>query len=123
MHTVCNNDHLFQINILVELITALIVAIEMRESNQMMCPMQRHSRVSQMYHWPDVVRRTDIVYQSAIRSTKVSWRQRLARYSMDSFGIEYCKTENIRCWPQNPEFGKGSLLKNQNIFRFTVCNV
>lgn len=51
----------------------------MRENDELMAPDVRHSAVCQMYNWPDIARRTEIVYTSAMNEEKCLWSERIAR--------------------------------------------
>jgi hypothetical protein len=43
-------------------------------------PFEIHARVSTMYSWLDVTKRTEIVYNNIAKSKKVSFVTRLVRY-------------------------------------------
>lgn len=62
------------------LIAAVDEAIMARKFGRLMCPEEKHRRVREMYYWPDVARRTEIVYRSAISEPSITWAERLRRY-------------------------------------------
>nr|CDJ97167.1 PIGA and Glycosyl transferase domain containing protein [Haemonchus contortus] len=73
------------------LVDALSVAIKKREAKQLMDPVQKHKAVSNMYYWPEVARRTELVYKDAMREPTPQWRRGLKKYADQGigFGILY----------------------------------
>ncbi|VDK30279.1 unnamed protein product [Gongylonema pulchrum] len=70
-----------------DLSDALLEAIRLREEGQLMAPEEKHAAVSNMYHWPEVAKRTERVYRSALRCPQFSWFQRILRYCHGGFGL------------------------------------
>lgn len=70
---------------------AVLQAIRMREEGRLMDPSERHRAVRLMYNWPDVARRTEIVYATAMNSEVASWWERITRFYDEGigFGILY----------------------------------
>ncbi|RCN36465.1 hypothetical protein ANCCAN_17665 [Ancylostoma caninum] len=56
-----------------------------------MDPVEKHEAVSNMYNWPDIAKRTEVVYQDAMREPTPQWRRGLKRYADQGigFGILY----------------------------------
>ncbi|TKR76003.1 hypothetical protein L596_017214 [Steinernema carpocapsae] len=70
---------------------ALSEAIQKREAGFLMDPVERHEAVSEMYHWPEVAERTEVVYDAAMKEPDQSSAQRLRNYydCGIGFGILY----------------------------------
>ncbi|PIO67449.1 glycosyltransferase, group 1 family protein, partial [Teladorsagia circumcincta] len=73
------------------LVDALSDAIRKRERKQLMDPVQKHRAVSDMYYWPNVAKRTELVYKDAMRQPTPLWRRGLKKYADQGigFGILY----------------------------------
>ncbi|VDO79831.1 unnamed protein product [Heligmosomoides polygyrus] len=73
------------------LVDALSEAIRKRESKQLMDPMKKHKAVSNMYYWPEVAKRTEVVYQDAMRQPSPQWLLGIKKYADQGigFGILY----------------------------------
>ncbi|EPB70363.1 glycosyltransferase, group 1 family protein [Ancylostoma ceylanicum] len=73
------------------LVDALSEAIRKREYRLLMDPIEKHEAVSNMYNWPDIAKRTEVVYQDAMREQTPQWRRGLKRYADQGigFGILY----------------------------------
>jgi hypothetical protein len=57
---------------------ALVEAISI---SRRIVPSEMHERVKSMYHWADVARRTEIVYNNISSTRRASLAERLVRYS------------------------------------------
>ncbi|KIH43328.1 hypothetical protein ANCDUO_26669, partial [Ancylostoma duodenale] len=82
------------------LVDSLSEAIRKRECRLLMDPVEKHEAVSNMYNWPDkwdrvlnvkIAKRTEVVYQGAMREPTPQWRRGLKRYADQGigFGILY----------------------------------
>ncbi|KAK6738559.1 hypothetical protein RB195_020581 [Necator americanus] len=73
------------------LVEALSEAIRKRENGELMDPVQKHRAVSNMYNWPDIAKRTEVVYRDAMREPTPQWRSGLKKYADQGigFGILY----------------------------------
>ncbi|KAL6736369.1 hypothetical protein Aduo_006729 [Ancylostoma duodenale] len=73
------------------LVDSLSEAIRKRECRLLMDPVEKHEAVSNMYNWPDIAKRTEVVYQGAMREPIPQWRRGLKRYADQGigFGILY----------------------------------
>ncbi|CAJ0604772.1 unnamed protein product [Cylicocyclus nassatus] len=73
------------------LINALSEAIKRRERGLLIDPVKKHQAVTTMYNWPDIAKRTEVVYRDAMQEPTQQWRQGLKRYAEQGigFGILY----------------------------------
>ncbi|KHN84320.1 N-acetylglucosaminyl-phosphatidylinositol biosynthetic protein [Toxocara canis] len=70
-----------------KLVDALLRAIRMRENCELMAPEEKHRMVRGMYHWPDIAKRTEKVYATAVRERPPSWCQGIINYYNCGFGF------------------------------------
>ncbi|CAI5440611.1 unnamed protein product [Caenorhabditis angaria] len=82
-----------------DLVSALLTAISKRESGELMDPEEKHEKVSKMYNWPDVAKRTEIVYKKALEGPEPSRFTNLKRYYSQGlgFGILYITVSCMIC--------------------------
>ncbi|VDN02515.1 unnamed protein product [Thelazia callipaeda] len=66
---------------------ALLEVIRLRENGQLMTPEVKHNMICQMYCWPDIAKRTEKVYCSALQCPQISWFERLSRYYHCGIGL------------------------------------
>ncbi|WKX97444.1 hypothetical protein Q1695_013251 [Nippostrongylus brasiliensis] len=69
------------------LVNALCEAIQKRENRQLMDPVQKHEAVSRMYRWPEVAKRTEIVYRDAMQEPTPQWKRGIDRYAEQGIGF------------------------------------
>lgn len=59
---------------------ALLKVIRLRESGQLISPEKKHDVIRRMYRWPDIAKRTEKVYLSALQCPQLSWFEGLLKY-------------------------------------------
>uniref|UniRef100_A0A1I8EYU6 Phosphatidylinositol N-acetylglucosaminyltransferase subunit A n=1 Tax=Wuchereria bancrofti TaxID=6293 RepID=A0A1I8EYU6_WUCBA len=52
---------------------ALLKVIQLRENGQLIAPEEKHDVICRMYRWPDIAKRTEKVYLSALQCPQLSW--------------------------------------------------
>ncbi|VDK84470.1 unnamed protein product [Onchocerca ochengi] len=65
---------------------ALLKVIRLRERGQLIAPEKKHNAVCRMYQWPDIAKRTEKVYLSALQCPKLSWFEGLLNYCKHEIG-------------------------------------
>lgn len=69
----------FVIILNVGLSDALLKVIRMRENEELIAPEEKHDLVCRMYRWPNIAKRTEKVYLSALHCPRLSWYEGLSR--------------------------------------------
>lgn len=58
---------------------ALTKSIYRREANLVIHPLAKHLKISKMYHWMDVSKRTEIVYRKALMDKKMTIKNQIEK--------------------------------------------
>ncbi|VDK85074.1 unnamed protein product [Litomosoides sigmodontis] len=66
---------------------ALLEVIRLRENGQLIAPEKKHDVICRMYRWPDIAKRTEKVYLSALQCPQLSWFEGILSYCSNGIGL------------------------------------